>query len=127
LVRFNIRNFNLKLREAATNLEKLRGPEGESLPPNTLAELRRDVARRRVIREQIKALQRLKSAPQKGTHPMMQMLARTMGIGAEPADMLVHEVLSRKRRDHRAVARDADLTGKGGRSIHVFGLLMRFT
>jgi len=79
-----------------------------------------DIARRRVIREQIKAietarLQRLKSAPQKGTHPMMQMLARTMGIGAEPADMLVHEVLSRKLRDHRAVARYTDLTRKGGR------------
>jgi hypothetical protein len=36
---------------------------------------------------------------------MMRMLARIMGIGIETADMLVHEVLSRKLRDQRAVAR----------------------
>jgi transposase len=69
-----------------------------------------------MICEQIKAietarLQRLKSAAQKETHPMMQILARSMGIGVETADMLVHEVLSRKLRDHRAVARYAGVTG----------------
>jgi transposase len=31
----------------------------------------------------------------------MRMLARIMGIGIETADMLVHEVLSRKLRDQR--------------------------
>jgi transposase len=69
-----------------------------------------------MIREQIRAietarLQRLKDAPRQGTHPMMQMLARIMGIGIETADMLVHEVLSRKLRDQRAVARYSGLTG----------------
>jgi transposase len=34
-----------------------------------------------------------------------------MGVGLEPADMLVHEVLSRNMRDRRAVARYAGLTG----------------
>ena len=63
-----------------------------------------------MIREQIKAIerarrQRLKGAPLKGTHPMLRMLARIMGIGIETADMLVHEVLSRKHRDQRALAR----------------------
>jgi transposase len=116
LVRFGIRNFNVKLRQAATALEKLSGPEGEPLPPNTLAELRRDMARLRMIREQIKAietarLQRLKSAPHKATHAMIRMLARIMGIGIETADMLVHEVLSRTLRDQRAVARYGGLTG----------------
>jgi transposase len=116
LVRFGIRNFKVKLRKAASHLEKLRGPEGELLPPNTLAELLRHMARLRMIREQIRAieaarLQHLKGAPHQGTHPMMQMLARIMGIGIETADMLVHEVLSRKLRDQRAVGRYGGLTG----------------
>ena len=42
---------------------------------------------------------------------MMRMLARIMGIGIETADMLVHEVLSRKLRDQRGVARYGGLTG----------------
>ena len=42
---------------------------------------------------------------------MMRMLARIMAIGIETADMLVHEVLSRKLRDQRAVARYGALTG----------------
>jgi transposase len=41
----------------------------------------------------------------------MRMLARIMGIGIETADMLVHEVLSRKLRDQRGVARYGSLTG----------------
>jgi transposase len=68
LIRFGIRNFKVKLRQAAADLEKLQSPEGEPLPPNTLAELRRDLARLRMIRERIKAIetarrQRLKGAP----------------------------------------------------------------
>jgi transposase len=42
---------------------------------------------------------------------MMRMLARIMGIGIKTADMLVHEVLSRKLRDQRGVARYGGLTG----------------
>ena len=94
----------------------LRGPEGEPLPANTMAELRRDLARLQLIRGQIREierarLERLKRAPRQGTHLMMRMLARIMGIGIETADILVHEVLSRKQRDQRAVARDGALTG----------------
>src|SRR5258705_804 len=42
---------------------------------------------------------------------MVRLLARVIGIGIETADMLVREVLSRKLRDRRAVARYAGLTG----------------
>ena len=42
---------------------------------------------------------------------MMRMLARILGIGIETADLLVHEVLTRKLRDQRAVARYGGLTG----------------
>src|SRR6266576_6999898 len=49
LIRLGIRGFNPKLKRAAGRLEDLRTPEGEPIPPNTLAELRRDMARRRLI------------------------------------------------------------------------------
>jgi transposase len=116
LIRFGIRSFKVKLRQARQALEGLRTPEGGPLPPNTLAELHRDVARLELIREQIAEiertrLQRLKQAPGKGAHPMIRMLARVMGIGIETADMLVHEVLRRNLRDQRAVARYGGLTG----------------
>jgi transposase len=115
LIRFGIRNFNVKLKGAAQRLETLRGPEGE-LPSNTLAELRREMARLTFIKEQIKEIEKarlaaLKQAPRVGTHPMLLMLARVIGIGVETADMLVHEVLSRNLRDQRAVARYGGMTG----------------
>jgi transposase len=116
LIRFGIRNFKVKLRKAGDLLVALRGPEDEPLPPNTIAELSRHLARLHFIREQIKAieqarLEQLKQAPRKGTHPMLLMLAQIIGIGVETADMLVHEVLSRHLREQRAVARYAGLTG----------------
>jgi transposase len=116
MVRLGIRGFNIKLRKAAEQLEKLRTPEGEAVPPNTLAELRRDLARLQLVRVQIAAIEkerveRLKRAPQEGTHPMVLLLARLLGHGVETADMLVHEVLTRKLRDERAVGRFAGLTG----------------
>ena len=52
-----------------------------------------------------------KGAPNTGPHAMVRLLARVIGIGIETADMLVREVLSRKLRDRRAVARYAGLTG----------------
>ena len=84
LIRFGIRNFKVKLRKAADRLATLRGLEDEPLPPNTVAELRRDMARLQLIREQIKAietarLEHLKKATRKGTHPMLLMLAQIMG------------------------------------------------
>jgi transposase len=116
MVRLGLRNFNIKLRKASEQLEQLRTPEGEPLPPNTLTELRRDLARLRLVREQIEAiekqrLERLRRAPQEGAHPLVLLLARLLGLGVETADMLVHEVLSRNLRDERAVGRYAGITG----------------
>ena len=42
LTRLGIRGFNPKLKKVAERLDALRTPEGEPIPPNTLAELRRD-------------------------------------------------------------------------------------
>jgi len=53
----------------------------------------------------------MEQAPGDGPHAMVRLIARVIGVGIETADMLVHEVLSRKLRDRRAVARYAGLTG----------------
>jgi transposase len=116
LARLGIRGFKPTLRKAPERLEALRTPEGALLPPNTTAELRRDMARLRVVAEQIEEietarLQRLEQEPGPRPHAMVRLLARVVGIGVETADMLVHEVLSRDLRDRRAVARYAGLTG----------------
>ena len=117
LARLGIRGFNPKLRKAAERLDDLTMPEGERLPPNTLVELRRELARLALLREQIKAievtrLQRLeRQTRSRGPHAMVRLLARIIGVGIETADMLVHEILMRKLRDQRAVARYAGLTG----------------
>jgi transposase len=117
LVRLGIRGFNPKLRKAADRLDKLVTPEGETLPPNTLAELWRELARLAVLREQIEAietarLEQLKRpAASERPHAMVRLIARVVGIGIETADMLVHEILSRHLRDHKALARYAGLTG----------------
>jgi transposase len=116
LARLGVRGFRPTLRKACERLGTLRTPEGAPLPPNTLAELRRDMARLRLVREQIAEveaarLQRLEEEPGPRPHAMVRLLARVIGVGVETADMLVREVLSRELRDRRAVARYAGLTG----------------
>ena len=116
LARLGIRGFKPHLRKAPERLAALRTPEGSAIPPNTLDELRRDMARLAVVRGQIKEieqarLERLEQAPQEGPNAMVRLLARIVGVGVETADMLVREVLSRNLRDRRAVARYAGLTG----------------
>jgi transposase len=116
LARLGIRGFKPTLRRAPERLEGLRTPEGDALPPNTLSELRRDMARLRLIRDQIQELEavrseQLEAAPASGPSAMVRLLARVIGLGVETADMLVHEILSRNLRDRRAVARYAGLTG----------------
>jgi transposase len=116
LLRLGVRGFNPALRRAAKQLETLVTPEGSALPPNTLDEIRRDLARLAVVREQIEAIERnrlarLQQAPQSRSNAMVVLLARVVGVGLETADMLVQEILSRPLRDRRAVARYAGLTG----------------
>ena len=96
--------------------EQLRTPEGVLIPPNTLAEMRRDLARLRFVAEQARAIEKarldqLHQAPQSGPHAMVLLLAQIIGVGIETADMLVNEVLGRRLRDRRAVARYAGITG----------------
>ena len=116
LVRLGIRGFKPELRKAPERLEGLRTPEGRAIPPNTMAELRRAMARLRFVNEQIEEIEaarrkRLARAPDERHHAMVRLLAQVRGLGIETADMLVSEVLSRNIGDRRALARYGGLTG----------------
>src|SRR6516225_1633119 len=117
-VLFGIRAFRPTLRNAEEKLKGLRIAEGTPVPDNTRAELCRLLARLRVVREQIRAveqarLRKLAVVPteQKSSHAMVLLIARVLGVGIETADMLVNEVLLRHWRDRKAIARYAGLTG----------------
>src|SRR5262245_12572574 len=76
------------------------------LPPNTLAELQRDMAGLGVVISQIRQIEearqkRLDQQHETGPHTMVRLLARIAGVGVETADM----VLSRPMRNRRAVLR----------------------
>lgn len=116
LARLGIRGSKPELRKAPQRLETLSTPEGKPIPPNTLDEIRRDMARLAMVREQIDAIEkarlaRLEQAPTAGPHAIVRLLARIVGVGVETADMLVQEVFCRNLRDRRAVARYVGLTG----------------
>ena len=118
LFRFGVRGFKPTLRKAEQKLGDLLTAEGKLLPENTLAELRRDMARLRIVRDQIKEieqerLRKLEAAPvaENGPHSMIRLIARVVGVGIETADMLVNEILTRRLRDAKVVARYAGLTG----------------
>jgi len=116
LIRLGLRSFNPKLRKAPERVATLRTPEGALIPPNTLVELRRDMAHLRFVDEQIAEIEnareeRLKQAPECEANARVLELKRISYIGIETADMLTHEVFSRTLRDQRAVSRYAGLTG----------------
>src|SRR4051795_11202406 len=74
LARLGVRGFKPTLRGAPERLAALRTAEGAPLAPNTLAELRRDMARLRLVREQIAELEaarleRLRQGPPRGPAP----------------------------------------------------------
>jgi transposase len=58
LVRLGIRGFKPELRRAPQRLESLRTPEDLPIPPNTLDEIRRDLARLALVRNQIETIER---------------------------------------------------------------------
>jgi transposase len=120
MARLGIRGIKPTMRNALERLKDLRTPEGAAVPPNTVAELQRDLARLRFVKEQIKQIEdaRIERVERSsGDAPaMVRLLARVIGVGIETADMLVHEVLSRNLRDRKAVARYAGLTGSPSES-----------
>jgi transposase len=90
LARLGIRGFKPQLRKAPQLVEALRTPEDVPIPPNTLEEIRRDLARLAIFREQITAIKRarlkcLEDAPQAGPNAMVRLLAGVIGLGVETA------------------------------------------
>ena len=80
LARLGIRNFKPTLRKAAERLATVHTPEGMPLPPNTLAELQRDMARLGFVVGQIREIEearqkRLEQQPETGPHAMVRLLA----------------------------------------------------
>jgi hypothetical protein len=80
LARLGIPGFKPTLRKAEEKLRELRTAERTLLPDNTREELRRDMARLRVVREQIKEIeqQRLRkleaaTPAEKGPHAMVRV------------------------------------------------------
>jgi transposase len=78
-VRFGIRAFRSTLHKVEGKLKDLRTAEGSPLPENTRAKLCRHLARLRVVREQIRAveqerLRKLAAAP--ASHVMVRLIAR---------------------------------------------------
>ena len=57
LARLGIRNFKPTLRKAAERLATVHTPEGMPLPPNTVAELQRDMARLGFVVSQIRQIE----------------------------------------------------------------------
>jgi len=85
MIQFGVRNFNPTLRRAPEKLDAVRTPEGIPLPPNTIALLRRHMERKRVIEEQIKAIeqarqQRMERDPADKLNAMVMMLTRIVGL-----------------------------------------------
>jgi transposase len=116
LIQFGVRNFDPVLRKAPEKLDAVRTPEGIPRPSNAVAALQRQMGRFRLIKEQIKAIERvrlqcLQRDPAEKFNAMVFMLVRIIGLGVETAEQLVHEILSRNLRDRKAVARYAGLTG----------------
>jgi len=133
LIRLGIRGFKPELRRAAKKLDGLRTPEGLLIPPNTLDEIRRDLARLAIVREQIDAIEqarltRIEQAPDTGPNAMVlvgqhhrrghrdRRYARPRGAVSQPARPSGGGALCRAyglaRRKRRQTAREG--AGKGG-------------
>ena len=90
MARLGIRNFKPILRKAAERLATVHTPEGVPLPPNTLAELHRDMARLGFVVSQIRDIEdarqkRLQQQHETGSHAMVRRLGRIVGGIATPA------------------------------------------
>ena len=116
LILHGIVGFKARLKKAMDRLEALRTPTRSALPANTMKELRRLMARHRVISEQIKEIETqrdqviAKQDPNK-EEQTIQRLVSIVGLGTETATLLVKEMLWRSLRDRKALAKYAGLTG----------------
>jgi transposase len=113
---YGIAGFRPRVKKAAERLEALRSFAGTPLPAKTMAELRRLMARHRLLCEQLQEIEAKRDRVARVAHPdpakrMIEHLAQIVGLGLETATLLVREMFCRLFRDRRAVAGFAGLTG----------------
>ena len=111
-----VADFRPRLKKAAERLDELRSFADAPLPAQTMAELRRLMARHRLLSEQLREIEAERDRVARVAHPdgaerMIQHLAQIVGLGLETATLLVREMFCRPFRDRRAVAGFAGLTG----------------
>ncbi|WP_245477753.1 hypothetical protein [Mesorhizobium sp. M5C.F.Cr.IN.023.01.1.1] len=112
LARFGIRNFRLSLRQAADRLGSIPHGRGNAIAGQHRAEIHAFLEQLQLVPDHIPPSNRNACAGslrlrlrRTARTQWVRLLARIIGIGVETADMLVHEILSRKLRDCRAVGR----------------------
>ena len=111
-----IHDFNPGLKRVPECLEELRAPNGKSIPPNALAEIRRTMDALAFYRGQIAAVEeqrkeRIAQDQQSEHHTMVEQLATIRGLGRDTSDMLASELFFRQIPNRRALARYGGLTG----------------
>jgi transposase len=116
-----IYGFKPRLKKALAQLEELRCFDGQPLPPHVMAEIRRLMARHKLMSEQLRDLEaerdQIATMEAKGPAAQkIQLLARLVGLGVETATVLARELFYRKFKDRRALASFVGLTGTPFRS-----------
>ena len=116
-----IRDFKPHLKRAPERLDGLLTPEGDPIPANTFAEIRRAMDRLVLVRAQIKEIEdtrtgKIAQETPAWHHAMVGKLATIHGLGVDTADMLVSEVFYRDIPNRQALARYGGLTGSPNES-----------
>jgi transposase len=111
-----ISGFKPRLRRAAERLAELRTYAGDPLPRKLFEELRRLLARHRLLSEQLAEIEAARAAvvAEAASDPMVQRiqtLARLFGLGLTTATTLVREIFCRRFADRRALAGFVGLSG----------------
>jgi transposase len=111
-----VAGFKPRLRGAGERLGALRDHAGDPLPPKLLEELRRLMARHRLLSEQLREIETAREQAVAAAEPdctvqQIRMLARLFGLGLATATTLVHEVFCRPFANRKALAGFVGLTG----------------
>ena len=111
-----VASFKPRLKKAAAQLEKLCRFDGEPLPTELMAELRRLLARHQLLSEQLKQIEAAREQVLTAETPdlaaqQIQALALLYGLGLGTATDLAHEVFCRSFRHRQAIASFVGLTG----------------
>jgi transposase len=111
-----VASFKPRLKKAAAQLEALRRFDGEPLPAELLAELRRLLARHQLLSEQLKQIEAAREKVLTAEQPdlaaqQIRALAILYGLGLGTATDLAREVFCRSFRDRQAIANFVGLTG----------------